>query len=466
MSESLAAIRPASRSHGYPRLFQILATCSRRHEYHKPSRWHVEDALSGTISNRKSHARAPRPNSLVCSSHPRKYSSASNAAVAEVPSTNSTDSAADHRQATQSEGSEADIPVGQQVRKLMRHVGHPVGIVTSVMTDREENVGATISSFNTVSLEPETVVSIHLRLPSATFDAIEGSNTFNLHIMREGDESSSLATLFTKGNGIAGFRLLEKDRDYVPGTLSSKAGPIGPLLGGSGVRSSSQLALGVLECKYLPALTVRIGEVAVVFGSVRRLHGYDQLAHPEVGNRSLVYVDGTYSNVKKHHETSEAQLVELRNVVETLRAVQDGVQRVANDVANRLSAGTDDLTPALVQENLGRLRHSLNSSKMFHDEIIKPFLDGNVGDKPQNASRPGHKSPLFQKATGTPSQTRSFSTLRGNAQAHEENYVPLIVARARQKSRKREAEKAEMASSYLKGRVQRKSLLRWPTAQT
>jgi len=107
--------------------------------------------------------------------------------------------------------------LSSSVRRLMRYVPHPVGVITttastiSKITDPKTSDisssnyrGMTISSFTTVTLDPEPIISFNIRTPSSTLAALKTTRFFLLHLLSQNPAARSVAELFTKGNGKGG----------------------------------------------------------------------------------------------------------------------------------------------------------------------------------------------------------------------------------------------------------------------
>lgn len=89
-------------------------------------------------------------------------------------------------------------------KQIMRTVPHPIAVVTtqSSTAEGDENavIGATVSSFNTVSFSPDLVVSFNLTSDSATYRTILESKHFCLNFPVNNQAGSILADRFTQGN--------------------------------------------------------------------------------------------------------------------------------------------------------------------------------------------------------------------------------------------------------------------------
>lgn len=101
--------------------------------------------------------------------------------------------------------SEAAHEAQQQVfKQMMRTVPHPIAIVTTqsptAQDDQDAVMGATVSSFNTVSFSPDLVVSFNLTADSATYRTILDSNHFCVNFPVNNHAGSLLADRFTQGN--------------------------------------------------------------------------------------------------------------------------------------------------------------------------------------------------------------------------------------------------------------------------
>jgi len=205
--------------------------------------------------------------------------------------------------------------VSEAVKRLMRHVPHPVAIITATDTRLTSERGsrgwrgATVSSFNTVALDPKPVVSFNIKVLSSTFDAIKASGQFNVHLLSDHPEASEIAARFARGNDPSPFfsetGVLESfvdtahDRDHDKDKDSESGSQQPPTLL---TRSSSGdvLVPFQLHCSYMNDKLVRIGDHTVVFGVVTQILSdiayQDSPAHP-IAKPCLVYVNGRYSRV-------------------------------------------------------------------------------------------------------------------------------------------------------------------------
>ncbi|KKZ63428.1 hypothetical protein EMCG_02239 [[Emmonsia] crescens] len=199
---------------------------------------------------------------------------------------------------TQHEATNSENEIGDQVRLLMRQVPHPVAIITSTdpgsPTVQTAFRGMTVSSFNTVTLYPETIVSFNVKLPSETFNAINSSSRFLVHLLAPTDATARLARDFSQGNANV---MLADERErffkFVPmngrndDRLPSIAEGEPPRLalinnarqgGKSSFSTEDERGDGnsiitadyfpfIFECRYLPQ-SVKVGNHVVVLGRV------------------------------------------------------------------------------------------------------------------------------------------------------------------------------------------------------
>lgn len=202
--------------------------------------------------------------------------------------------------------------LSKSVKRLMRHVPHPVAVITA--TDISVNPeggpqgwrGATVSSFNTVTLSPAPVVSFNIRKISSTFDAMRSSGLFNVHLLSEALEATDIASKFASGNASSPFHDEEGEiesfahlTDPVKTAPSSRLPPILQSRDEDG-----QLMVPFrLHCRFLGDKVVEIGDHVVLFGEVVQIFHDDNAFHDQpaiLPKPCLVYVNGRYSRVDSH----------------------------------------------------------------------------------------------------------------------------------------------------------------------
>ena len=186
------------------------------------------------------------------------------------------------------------------VRTKMRRVPQPVTIVTSSNTETHPDGhpdgwhGATISSFNTVSLHPRPIISFNIRKISSTYVAIRASGKLWVHFLTQTPSAIDLADRFAQWDKPNPFRsLVRKDDDT---ELNLKV----PMIYNE--RSSLMRIAFILECEYMKDKTVAIGDHVVLFAAVTEVDNKTP-NHAFEGNAlqppkpCLVYAEGEYQGV-------------------------------------------------------------------------------------------------------------------------------------------------------------------------
>lgn len=160
----------------------------------------------------------------------------------------------------------------------MRRVPHPVVVITSSLVPHtpvdSEDIrppsdlesyfrGMTVSSFNTVSLQPQPLISFNVRLPSATYDALVRSQSFLAHILSSSPDGALIADTFAKGNNgtSQAFERLARNKSSGVKIFAGRQMQWAPLLSGNGV-------LRVLRCVALPGKEIVVGDHVVLVGEV------------------------------------------------------------------------------------------------------------------------------------------------------------------------------------------------------
>lgn len=183
-----------------------------------------------------------------------------------------------------------DTDTQTQVRTLMRLVPHPVAIITSTHPNFRAGSafrGMTVSSFNTVTLYPEPVVSFNVKIPSETYDAIRSSQRFLVHLLASNAATANLAREFSRGHE----NVLLEDKKHTFRFISPTAPeqPVAPAQGepprlliengrtesvGSSVAAQDEVTPDfpfILECKYHPS-SAHVGDHVIVLGTVVKVH--------------------------------------------------------------------------------------------------------------------------------------------------------------------------------------------------
>ncbi|KAI1005218.1 hypothetical protein K3495_g3000 [Podosphaera aphanis] len=98
--------------------------------------------------------------------------------------------------------------VPEQVRQIMRNVPQSVAILTTCQHPSWTNdpdaadsrgIGMTLSSVNTVTLKPDTIISFNIKKPSHTLEAVRYHGHFLIHFPTRSNAGARLADSFSKG---------------------------------------------------------------------------------------------------------------------------------------------------------------------------------------------------------------------------------------------------------------------------
>lgn len=111
-------------------------------------------------------------------------------------------------------------------KSLMSRIAHPVAVVTTSLRTEEleehhrETDGGhsphleklcamTVSSINTVTVSPETVLAFNIRLPSKTFTALSRGRQFLVHFLTASRQGRGIGEFFAKGKASYGFSRMD-----------------------------------------------------------------------------------------------------------------------------------------------------------------------------------------------------------------------------------------------------------------
>lgn len=183
----------------------------------------------------------------------------------------------------------------------MRRVPYPVAIITATDPHAPEDRafrGMTVSSFNTVTLNPEPVISFNVRRPSETLNAIVSSGRFLVHLLAPSDTTATLARDFSKGNNHLAILTGEGEFEFIahyPDNISEGTRPL-PVLRRKGQTANTTTTNPttpqqtmtpehisfpfVFECRLHPQ-NIEVHDHAIVLGTVTRTL---REQHPLMGN--------------------------------------------------------------------------------------------------------------------------------------------------------------------------------------
>jgi flavin reductase (DIM6/NTAB) family NADH-FMN oxidoreductase RutF len=201
----------------------------------------------------------------------------------------------------------------QELRSNMRSITYPVAIITSSdinidsMGGPKSWRGATVSSFNTVSMYPTPIVSFNIHEKSSTLEAIRRSGFFAVHLLSRTPEAMDIATRFSKPLGDAHFQrqdlLLQpyvKDKSWsrIDGLFKKISLP--PKLQWQ-TEEQPRAILSHILCQVSTTLDIKIEDHVVVFGepkvvwSKERLDEEDTSLNRPVPQECLTYSNGRYN---------------------------------------------------------------------------------------------------------------------------------------------------------------------------
>ncbi|PWY80688.1 hypothetical protein BO70DRAFT_315980 [Aspergillus heteromorphus CBS 117.55] len=160
----------------------------------------------------------------------------------------------------------------------MRRVPYPVAIITA--TDphgppEKAFRGMTVSSFNTVTLSPEPVISFNVRRPSETLSALQSSTRFLVHLLAPRQATASLARDFSKGNHNLSILAGKSEYEFVshaptPSGDDAPSRPLPLLQRKENTRSAdSEDFPFVFECRLHPQ-GIQVHDHTIVVGTVVR----------------------------------------------------------------------------------------------------------------------------------------------------------------------------------------------------
>ncbi|KAL6245069.1 hypothetical protein RBB50_007844 [Rhinocladiella similis] len=202
----------------------------------------------------------------------------------------------------------------KRVRSLMRLVAHPVTVITATDTSLSPKgnpqswKGATVSSFNTVTLDPDPIVSFNIKKISSTFQAIESSGHFAAHFMSGYQPlSAKIANKFSRGNHTSPFHDANGrlDEHFIKRNAQTLTGRP-PVL-----HYDSNIVPLRLACEYMPSKLVHIADHVVVFGRVTWVDhptDMDELVGSKGRTPILSYANGGYGHSGRFNKFHRVRL--------------------------------------------------------------------------------------------------------------------------------------------------------------
>ncbi|RAL59773.1 hypothetical protein DID88_000402 [Monilinia fructigena] len=198
--------------------------------------------------------------------------------------------------------------LSNEVRKVMRHVPHAVVVLTTPYLYSDNPIhdparkplqaaGMTLSSFTTLTLSPDPIITFNIKRPSRTLDALkatqhpdtialvpsEKERRFHIHILQCNPEGAKIANHFSRGGPIS------SDDLALLSTRPEKFTKSGKLA--QGIRR-------VFECEILQdgkGGFIDVGDHTLVFGKVRKIHEKNESKRmKETEWKGLCYMQGKY----------------------------------------------------------------------------------------------------------------------------------------------------------------------------
>ena len=200
----------------------------------------------------------------------------------------------------------------RRMRAFMRRVPQAVTLVTATDTRAPGNPwrGVTISSFTTVTFEPEVIVSFNLKLPSATFDAIQSSSLLDVNMLKSNERGAETASQFARGH--AASSLSNAPTEATSDVRRSRKGlsrVIPPSLADG--KDGRKFVSFHIQCSYMPEKTVQLGDHVVIFATVKEIPDRGFSRFPRKDDMCLAYIDGRYGQIKPFSKQPQERPVDL-----------------------------------------------------------------------------------------------------------------------------------------------------------
>lgn len=193
----------------------------------------------------------------------------------------------------------------------MRRIPHSVVIVAPVSSITERSgtgsgdlvapLAMTVSSFNTVCLQPAPIISFNTRLPSTTLSKIEAENgKFDVFLLLAQGSAATIAHEFAGGYGEQPMRYaLQKEREADPDAFPKKIKQcLTPDFDG---------IVAVLRCRQRVESSVDVEDHRIVVADVLEVNEVEP--EPEAGplkpnppRFGLVYAGGKYWRIDRNTE--------------------------------------------------------------------------------------------------------------------------------------------------------------------
>lgn len=223
----------------------------------------------------------------------------------------------------------SDQGTSDAFRQAMRYLPHSVAVVTTLAespslkpspfvdpsTDNVELLspyfqdfcGATISSLQSVTLGPPTMISFNLKMPSRTLSGLLHNKQFGIHLLLGNDQGREVADAFIRQPHHEAFRTLSQNGRWVGLGLSpcqrvEDLEKRVPLIRGSGVFS-------FLKCEVLADRSIQVGDHMVIIAKVASI-GLTDATTFTTKRSTLAYVHGDYRRIMSSQDVRTNPKVE------------------------------------------------------------------------------------------------------------------------------------------------------------
>jgi flavin reductase (DIM6/NTAB) family NADH-FMN oxidoreductase RutF len=222
---------------------------------------------------------------------------------------------------------QTESPLSHELRTVLRTLPSSVVVLTTTaQLDSEDDQGSklrpfrgmTLSSFTSLTLSPEPVVTFNIRAPSKTLEGLLHTRHFLIHILDSSAKAARIANYFTMGNERRGHTPFLRGEQA--GLFSVVKEPVS--VGDNGLeivlpRLRGAAVTRVLRCEVLGSppldrsapiegkiedITVArgllwVGDHILVLGKVEEILDQDGDEGEGRGGYGLSYVDGSYRNI-------------------------------------------------------------------------------------------------------------------------------------------------------------------------
>ncbi|KAL9634260.1 MAG: hypothetical protein Q9164_004200 [Protoblastenia rupestris] len=172
--------------------------------------------------------------------------------------------------------------LSDKVQYIMRSVPHALAIISSISKEEgSHRKGLLVSSFNSVAISPIPYVSLNIKIPSGTFDAIQSSKRFMVSVIDDSATASAFAKIAKGDDNKQWEEMLEPD-----GKLKDRHG-----------------GMVWMECKWVERKKVEVADHVILVGEVLEAGIY---GNRDLEESTMVYWQRGYENIS-HKKSPTAQ---------------------------------------------------------------------------------------------------------------------------------------------------------------